>query len=256
MRSVEVEGGSIDDAIERALHALGASRDQVEIDILENATRGVLGIGRRRARVRATMRAPFVAATMASEPAQHAEPAAEPARHDGRAPTASPARSSAPAFGGAGELDVASFLEGALQRMGVTARVNAGAAVDGTCALEIDGSDPRALATCTSEVLAALELVVNRVADRHTTARTRFTMMLAGRGADELPRRARQLAERVRQHRKPVTIDVADEHEQQAWTKALRGERGVSVRSTRDGSRRNLVIVPLGRRRGGGTADR
>jgi len=35
MRSVETEGSSIDEAITRALHALGAPRDQVEIEILE-----------------------------------------------------------------------------------------------------------------------------------------------------------------------------------------------------------------------------
>jgi len=74
MRSVEIEGGSIDDAIARALRALGASRDQVEIDILENATRGLLGLGRRRARVRATIRAPFILA-----PVPTPVPAAAPA---------------------------------------------------------------------------------------------------------------------------------------------------------------------------------
>src|SRR6187401_3328239 len=59
MRSVEAEGTSIDEAITRALRALGAERAQVEVEILENARRGVLGIGRRAARVRATIRAPL-----------------------------------------------------------------------------------------------------------------------------------------------------------------------------------------------------
>src|SRR5262249_44709965 len=56
MRSVETEGGSIDEAIQRALDTLRVAREQVEIEILENATRGLFGIGSRRARVRATVR--------------------------------------------------------------------------------------------------------------------------------------------------------------------------------------------------------
>ena len=42
MRSVESEGGSIDEAIARALDALRVARDQVEIEILENSDAGAL----------------------------------------------------------------------------------------------------------------------------------------------------------------------------------------------------------------------
>ena len=254
MRSVEIEGGSIDDAIARALRALGASRDQVEIDILENATRGLLGLGRRRARVRATMRAPFILAS-GSTPVSAAAPApASTAVSDG-APPLTTRSAATPTTAPDAEFDVAAFLAGALQRMGVTARVRAAAVVNGACALAIDGDDPQVLATCTSQVVGALELLVNRVADRHMTERTRFAIVLEGRAGGDVSRRAHFAAERVRQHRRPVTIDVANEHEQQAWTKALDAERGVHVQATSDGARRKLIIVPEGRRRGGGTAD-
>src|SRR5262249_22756182 len=59
MRSVETEGGSIDEAIQRALEMLRVGREQVEIEILDNATRGLFGIGSRRARVRATLLPPL-----------------------------------------------------------------------------------------------------------------------------------------------------------------------------------------------------
>jgi len=57
MRSVESEGDSIDEAIAKALHTLGADRDRVEIEILNDASRGLFGFGGTKARVRATMRA-------------------------------------------------------------------------------------------------------------------------------------------------------------------------------------------------------
>src|SRR5690348_12503310 len=59
MRSIESEGETIDQAIEQALRALEVGRDQVQIDILTDASRGVLGFGGKKARVRATVRPPL-----------------------------------------------------------------------------------------------------------------------------------------------------------------------------------------------------
>ena len=59
MQSVEVEGDSIDDAIRKALVELGVTRDRASIEILSDATRGILGFGGKKARVRASVRAPL-----------------------------------------------------------------------------------------------------------------------------------------------------------------------------------------------------
>src|SRR5436853_588004 len=59
MRSIESEGDTIDEAIENALRALEVERDRVAIEILSDATRGLLGFGGKKARVRATVRAPL-----------------------------------------------------------------------------------------------------------------------------------------------------------------------------------------------------
>lgn len=53
---IEIEGSTVEEAIQQALNALGASRDKVEIDILHHPRKGILGIGARRAKVRATLR--------------------------------------------------------------------------------------------------------------------------------------------------------------------------------------------------------
>ena len=96
MRSVEVEGDSIDDAIRKALVELGVSRDRASIEILNDATRGILGFGRRKARVRATVRVPLAEALAAldgrsTQPApRQTETAARPATP--RAPERAPER--------------------------------------------------------------------------------------------------------------------------------------------------------------------
>src|SRR5262245_9274079 len=66
MRSVETEGATIDDAIGRALELLHIERDKVDVEILENAARGLLGFGGKKARIRATVRSPLVATSAAA----------------------------------------------------------------------------------------------------------------------------------------------------------------------------------------------
>jgi len=55
-RSIEVQGVTVDEAIQQALNSLGVGRDSVEIQILHHPRSGFLGIGARRAKVRATLR--------------------------------------------------------------------------------------------------------------------------------------------------------------------------------------------------------
>ena len=80
MRSVETEGATIDEAITRALELLRIERDRVEVEILENATRGVLGFGGKSARIRATVRAslPVEGQSMVSRETQPPAPSGEP----------------------------------------------------------------------------------------------------------------------------------------------------------------------------------
>lgn len=52
MKKLTVTGKTVEAAVEEALRRLGATRDQVEISVLEEASRGFLGwIGSREAKV-------------------------------------------------------------------------------------------------------------------------------------------------------------------------------------------------------------
>src|SRR5262245_34643842 len=65
MQSIETEGETIDAAIDKALQGLGVPRERVEIQILADATRGLLGFGGTKARVRASLR-PALADTLSA----------------------------------------------------------------------------------------------------------------------------------------------------------------------------------------------
>lgn len=57
MDRVEATGRTVNEAVENALVRLGAGRDQVEIEIVSEGSRGILGIGAEDARVIVTLRA-------------------------------------------------------------------------------------------------------------------------------------------------------------------------------------------------------
>lgn len=56
MRQVEASGRSVEDAVDRALRELGAASEDVEVEVLDPGTRGMLGLGAREARVRVTLK--------------------------------------------------------------------------------------------------------------------------------------------------------------------------------------------------------
>lgn len=56
MKSLEVKGKSIEEAIEKALKELNVTREDVEVEVLENPTKGFLGfIGSKEGKVRVTV---------------------------------------------------------------------------------------------------------------------------------------------------------------------------------------------------------
>ena len=56
MESIEASGKSVDDAVLQALAGLKKRRDEVEITVLQEPSRGTFGIGNKEARVRVTVR--------------------------------------------------------------------------------------------------------------------------------------------------------------------------------------------------------
>ena len=56
MESIEASGKSVEEAIQQALMRLGKRRNEVDISVLQEPSRGIVGLGSRDARVRVTVR--------------------------------------------------------------------------------------------------------------------------------------------------------------------------------------------------------
>jgi spoIIIJ-associated protein len=99
--AIEVTAPSVDEAIEQALDQLGASHDDVIIQVLSTPRSGVLGLGARQARVRVERRAPEGASSGVTSPPPAPPPAsrgrdqrqrgrAEPGQREQQRPEQSP----------------------------------------------------------------------------------------------------------------------------------------------------------------------
>ncbi len=89
LKSLEISGKSVDEAVFKGLTELGATLDEVHIEIIKEETKGVLGIGARQAVVRLTQRDPEELNALYEEAA--AQPAeapyeSRPSRRESRGP--------------------------------------------------------------------------------------------------------------------------------------------------------------------------
>lgn len=67
MESIEASGKSVDEAVQQALIRLGKRRDEVEINVLQEPSRGTFGLGSKDARVRVTVRPSSAGAVITPE---------------------------------------------------------------------------------------------------------------------------------------------------------------------------------------------
>ena len=65
--SLEYIAANADEAINKGLHELNVTREEVDIEILEQGSRGIFGIGARQARVRITVKADSLRASIQKE---------------------------------------------------------------------------------------------------------------------------------------------------------------------------------------------
>jgi len=74
---VIVTGGSVEDAVKRALLQLNVTLDEIDVDVISSGSRGVLGMGREDARVRVRMRSRPYSEEEAADEVEEPDTAAE-----------------------------------------------------------------------------------------------------------------------------------------------------------------------------------
>ena len=246
MRSIETEGGSIDEAIERALMALRVPREQVEIEILENSTRGLFGLGSRRAKVRASVR-PSLATDLDGEERLMAH------RSEVSRETTSPERSSREAA----TAKARAVLEVLLGELVESPHIEEIPDTDpsGTLRFSLSGGHSGIVIGRRGQTLDALEHLVGRIVSRdEAEPGLRIALDVEGyrqRRQESLEDLARRLAGKARATGCPVTLSPMSPRDRRVVHLALEPEADVSTSSEGDGLYRRVVIIPRQRARPG-----
>ncbi|HVN85355.1 MAG TPA: RNA-binding cell elongation regulator Jag/EloR [Candidatus Binatia bacterium] len=229
MNVVEVEGTTIDEAIESALQQLAVTRDQVEVDIIASPTKGVLGIGGRKAKVRVSRRQPVVFETESAGNSQ-------PPKREGPATvdTGLAARARA-------------LLQDILDHMGFAVTVDV-AERDDTIELSIRGDQSGVLIGRHGQTLDALEYFLHRALGRDDAAahlsvdceqyRVRRRSMLEAIAA--------RLAQEAKNKQRAMSMESLSPRDRRIVHLALEDEPGVTTRSSGEGHYRDLLILPDG----------
>jgi len=261
MRSIESEGDTIDQAIERALRALDVARDQVQIEILSDATRGLLGFGGKKARVRATVRPPLASRLLGLEheaPGMDSRETLPPAEYGQPGPAASTQPPAAGASHGATvseafQLKCKGTLEAILSRLDASCVVEAGPGPDpGSVLLTVSGDSGGLLIGRRGQTLDALEYMVNRIVGREDGVSGRVMIDVEHyreRRFEHLTQLARRLAEKAKQTGRPVTLNPMSARDRRVVHLALQNDRTISTRSQGEGHYRKVVILPPERSR-------
>ncbi|HEU4759620.1 MAG TPA: RNA-binding cell elongation regulator Jag/EloR [Dehalococcoidia bacterium] len=241
MESVEVSARTVDEAIDIALEELGLRRSQVTIEVLTPGKPGIFGLGGEPARVRVTALEEGTARPMVEEEMEAIEATAEGAVEitDIDAP----------------EVELAvDYLRQLLEMAGIEAEVSVREPEtpgDGlgraSAVLDVEGEDLGLLIGRRGSTLAAAQYLVNLMVNRKLQSRVLVTVDAEGyhrRREDSLHGLARRMADRVRQSRRPVTLEPMPAAERRIIHLALADDPAVMTSSVGVGDDRKVVIQP------------
>ena len=248
MEFVEAEGETIDEAIEKALKILGVERDRVTVDILTEGSRGILGIGAKKARVRAALRK---ALDIEEEQEEQEEQEEEEERRE-----ESPRQER-----NISQEEVATFGEKArgvlaeiLKYMGVNASIELKPGeIAEEIILDIQGDNGGLLIGRRGQTLEALQYLLTRmVAERQGREGPELvvdTENYRERRRKTLEDMALRLGEKAKRQRKAVSVDALSAADRRVVHLALQDDPWLTTKSLGIGAYRRLLIIPEGDRR-------
>lgn len=257
MKQVEIEGETVDEAIEKALSLLGVERDKVSVDIMTEAKKGLLGFGRQNARVRVALRqalaatpeaVPELASVVSDEPAAIAEPFREPEPEQPEEPAVADARYA--------EVAAASkeIMGEILEHMGVEAEIRTRAVpADNEVVLDIRTESSALLIGRRGQTLEALQYILSRIVAQKVGPEgpqpVVDTENYRMRRVQTLEDMALRMGEKAKRGRKTISLDALNARDRRIVHLTLQDDPWLTTKSLGTGSLRRLLIIPEGDRK-------
>jgi spoIIIJ-associated protein len=236
-QAIEAVGEGVEAAIAAGLAQLGVDRDAVDVEVLDEGGRGLLGLGAREARVRLTVRPRPAPAPPAKAVAP---PSAEPAvLVDAGKDEAEVARSVV--------VELLALLGMENAQVGVRRAEPSGDEPEPPLMLDVHGSGTDVLIGRRGETLAALQLITRLIVGREMAGRVHLVVDVGDfkvRREQSLRHLAQRLAEQAVRTDRVVVLEPMPPHERRYVHLALRDNPHVTTQSVGEGDRRKVTIVP------------
>ncbi len=247
MDFIEQIGRTVEEAVNTALKALGVSREEVEVEVLAEESRGILGsiLGYSSAKVRVTKKPAAARAVERASPVADSE-AAPVAPRERRAPRVAPAEG---AEHSALATRAAEIADEILKLMGLDAQAIIIGDDPEEVSLDIHSDDDLGLLIGKhGQTLASLQLIVALIVNRNALPEDRRRIIIDAEGYRErrdraLEAMARSAAQRATRTGRPVTIDSLTARERRIIHVTLADDPSVATRSEGEEPNRSIIIT-------------
>ncbi len=267
MKTIEVEGKTIDEAIENACHEFNVPREKLNIEIISEGTTGFLGIGSKKAVIKASMmnfdmafddhekqsrtankpaekqtavKKQFTPKPLQEKPLQEKplqEKPAEPVTAHEKQDTGTSCEQTA--------IRARELLEGILQRMDIPGSVSY-KEKDESITLNIEGDGDGLLIGKRGQNLDAIQYIVNKATNRSENGRKPIIIdsgTYRKRREESLLSLAAKLGDKVKRTKKSVTVSNMNAHDRRIIHMALQNDTTLVTKSRGEGEYRKIVIM-------------
>ena len=258
MEGMEIEGKTIDEAIENACSTLQVPREKLNIEIISEGTPGFLGMGAKKALIRAsllTIDMELDTPVDRPEPKGSVRALADPGSPGGTEganglPTRGNARPvSGPADGEPAAEKAKRILDGLLKLMQIDSPVVV-EETEEAIILSIQGDGSGLLIGKRGQNLDAIQYFVNKATHRSPNGHKMIiidTEDYRKRREESLVALAMRLGEKVKKTKKPVTVGHMNAHDRRVIHLAMQNDASLTTKSRGEGEYRKILILPARR---------
>lgn len=256
-RSIETMGESVEEAIAKGLTELGVGPGDVIVEVLEEPSRGVFGLGARQAKVRLQLlvakltppTAPAITPKQPTTPPKVVQDADNFEVVDEFEPATGEEITYEDAMVGK------SVLVELLDKMSIQAKVSIRKTEpeeqdeeeDVPWLLDVSGPDLNGLIGKRGETLSSLQYITRLITSRELQRRANIIVDIGGyksKRAKMLSQLALRMADQAIQQKRMVTLEPMPPYERRIIHLALRDHSQVYTRSVGEGESRKVTIVP------------
>jgi spoIIIJ-associated protein len=241
MESLEVEGKTIDEAIEKACSEFGVPREKLNIEIISDGASGFLGLGSKKAKIRASIMSIDMTIDAPPEQSRKAVQKKPPVSSDFTQSVVTEESAETTAT------KAKRILEGILSRMSLDCPVTIEETPD-TIILNIKGDGSGLLIGKRGQNLDAIQYIVNKAISKYADNRKMIVVDTEGyrkRREESLIALAANLAEKVKKSKKALTVGHMNAHDRRIIHLALQNDESLTTKSRGEGEFRKIVIMPV-----------